>query len=101
MIYAQFWHAGLSGKLIPACGSDSVLPMDGRLNMGSIHARARARLAEPFFARKFAAFTIHRGESYSRSRPVSAAAFDSDGRAIPASDISPAYLVGDRIAPHS
>ena len=51
MRYVQFYHnsTGWNGKdfsgpvkLIPRCGSDGVLPLDGRLSLATCHALARS-----------------------------------------------------------
>lgn len=98
MIYAQFWYKGLSGDLIPACGSDSVLRIDGRLSVARQHAAARARLAEPFFARKFNAYTLHQGESFTRSRCLMALPASLHGL-VDTEEVSDAYLERGRVAP--
>lgn len=97
MIYAQFWHRGTTGKLIPACGSDSILHLDGRLNETSRHDRALNLMAQPFYARKFEAFTIHKGESYSRSRPLSKLPVNHSGH-VSANEVSEAYLINGRVS---
>lgn len=91
MIYAQFWHRGTHGLLIPACGSDSVLPIDGRFGTARQHAVARERLSHPFFAAKFEAYSIHAGPSFSRSRPLQSLPATARGMVRP-DDVSPEYL---------
>jgi len=82
MIYAQFWHKGTDGLLRPACGSDSVLPIDGRFSAFRQHETACARLREPFFKRKYDAYTLHRGESYSRNTCTTIRPMGTDGNPI-------------------
>ena len=75
MIFAEFYHdsTGWNGKdfsgpvkLIPACGSDSVLPIDARLNV--IRAAGMAR--EVCKRRGYKGFTLNAGESYTRNRAI-------------------------------
>ena len=80
MIFAEFWHnstgyvAGTippqyspdSVKLIPACGSDSVAVLDGRLGPARRIEEARAICKK----RGFLGFSIHAGESFSRSSTI-------------------------------
>ena len=77
MIYAQFWHnstgyiAGTTPpqyspahvKPIPACGSDAVFILDGRLSRANMAAKARAICK----ARGFIGFNLERGPAFSRS----------------------------------
>lgn len=76
MRFVQYYHnsTGYSGPVhaIPACGSEGVLPLDGRLSLASCHARAREqarrlRAVQPGFI----AYRIEAG-TYRQSRPVSA-----------------------------
>ena len=73
MIFAEFYHesTGWNGKdfsgpvkLIPACGSDSVLILDGRFNARNQAAEARKVCS----VRKFKGFTLNQGETFNRSR---------------------------------
>ena len=75
MRYAQFFHnsTGWNGtdfsgpvRLIEACGSDSVAVLDGRLSLASCEREA-AIIARK---RKFLAFRIMAGRSYTFSNPV-------------------------------
>lgn len=80
MIFAQFWHnstgyvAGTippqyspqAVKLIEACGSDSVAIIDGRLGAFRREEEARAICKK----RGFLGFSIHAGESFSRSSTI-------------------------------
>lgn len=97
MIYAQFWHKGTSGKLIPACGSDSVLIIDGRYGAPRQHAAAKARLAEPFFARKYDAYTLHAGAMFSGARCLMSRPFTANGTPIALDDISDTYQSNGRL----
>jgi hypothetical protein len=76
MRFAQFYHesTGWNGKdyggpvhLIPKCGSDGVLPFDGRWGMDRCvdHARKVARTMPDVRG-----FTIEVGERYSNSKIV-------------------------------
>ena len=80
MIYAEFYHLSTgyiegtippqfsdnARKPIPACGSDSVLKIDGRLNM-----RNRVLIATDVCRKRgFLGFTLNAGASFSRSREI-------------------------------
>ena len=80
MIYAEFYHistgyvagtippqfSDTARKPIPACGSDSVLKIDGRLN-----AYNRVRVASDVcLKRGYLGFTLNAGESFTRSREI-------------------------------
>lgn len=73
MRFAEFYHdsTGWNGrdfsgpvKLIPACGSDSVAILDGRLSSANAAAHARDICRK----RGFKGFTLHAGSSFTRSR---------------------------------
>lgn len=73
MIFAQFFHdsTGWNGRdfsgpvsLIPACGSDSVLLIDGRFSRANAAAYARKIAA----ARGWKGFTLNAGDSFSQAR---------------------------------
>lgn len=79
MRYAEFYHpsTGWNGKdfsgpvkLIPACGSDSILPFDGRWS----DARCIAEARRVCILRGRNGFTMHAGElnrpSYRETRPL-------------------------------
>ena len=77
MRFAEFYHpsTGWNGRdcsgpvtLIPACGSDSVLPFDGRWSERRCIERARKVCAK----RGWNGFTMNAGESYTRSRQTRA-----------------------------
>lgn len=76
---AEFYHpsTGWNGRdfsgpvqLIPACGSDSILPLDGRLSLSSCARLAR----ETCLRRGFQGFTLHAGQmnrpEYREIRPL-------------------------------
>lgn len=67
MIYAQFYEYNLAGKLDEAIGERSVVVMDARLSSANIGAIAASECEK----RKFAAWRIFRGDSFTRSAPVS------------------------------
>lgn len=52
---------------IPSCGSDGVLPVDGRLNAESIAAIARREC----IPRKSCGYQVFQGESFTASRAIS------------------------------
>lgn len=71
MIFAEYWHYGLDGKLRPACGSDSVVTIDGRFGIQRQHAYAREhykriKAVQPHYA----GYVLRSGASYSDSRPL-------------------------------
>lgn len=72
MFFAVFYHANLSGKLSPVCGSDGVVHIDGRFSKERASATAREqahrlRRVKPHLL----GFQLFKGESYSRCSPVS------------------------------
>jgi hypothetical protein len=93
MIYAQFWHRGTHGKLIPACGSDSVWIIDGRFGPHNRVIEARKALAHRVTkdCRNYEAVTIHSGRTFSDSRCVTDLPLRQSGLSAP-SDIAPQYL---------
>ena len=68
MLYAQFYQkSAISDSLVEACGDRSVIILDGRYSPqtnGEIAAREAAK-------RGYLAWSIHRGESFTRSTKVS------------------------------
>lgn len=75
MRFAQFYHrsTGWNGRdctgpreAIPKCGSDSVLPFDGRWGMA--RCLEAARVACHTYGH--VGFTVEEGETYTRSRVV-------------------------------
>lgn len=80
MRYVQFYHesTGWNGrdysgptKLIPRCGTDGVLPLDGRLSLDSCHRKAREQAAR-LYVRPLAYQIESGGRPYSGSRPITA-----------------------------
>lgn len=94
MIYAQFWHKGTDNLLRPACGSDSVLLIDGRYGSWRQHETAQARLRQSFYARKFDAYTLHVGGSFSRSRCLSALPITPLSGAVDPATVNPEFMAG-------
>lgn len=66
MQWAEFYHMGLSGKLIPACGSDAVYRFDGRIGP----ARQREEAVAYGRKRGYLAYSLHHGPRYTDARPV-------------------------------
>jgi hypothetical protein len=75
MTFAEFYHrsTGWNGTdfsgpvtLIPACGSNSVLPFDGRWSLA--HCIEEARYVGK--RRGYLGFTLNRGEAYSRASEI-------------------------------
>lgn len=67
MVFAEFYHRGvMTGKLIPACGSDSVCYIDGRLALCNMKSAAR----DVAKRRGFPAFRIMRGPAFNRAAPM-------------------------------
>ena len=67
MIYAQFYHYGLSGNLVEACGDCSVVIIDARLKPRTIGEIA----ADECKKRGYVAWAIFKGESFTNSVRVS------------------------------
>lgn len=67
MIYAQFYHYGLSGNLVEACGDRAVVIIDARLKSRTIGEIA----ADECKKRGYAAWAIFKGESFTNSVRVS------------------------------
>ena len=80
MKFAEFYHLStgyVAGTIppqfsdaarrpIPACGSDSVLKLDGRFSMQTC-----ARIAASVCVRRgYIGFTVNAGESFTRSREI-------------------------------
>lgn len=66
MIYAEFYNSTPSG-LQPACGDRSVIILHGRHSPSTNGQIAAAECAK----RGYAAWRIFRGESFTRSSPIS------------------------------
>jgi len=71
MRYAQFYQMsvafpGKPSKAIPACGDRAVIILDARNRMDFSEAIAKRECQK----RKFIGYSIHEGESFTRSRQV-------------------------------
>ena len=67
MLYAQFYDRNSSGKLAEACGDRSVIILDGRYSNdtnGKISAEECSK-------RGYLAWRVFKGDSFTRSKPVS------------------------------
>lgn len=85
MRYAEFYHLS-TGTLcavhaIPACGSDSVWPFDGRYSLAHCVRQARALLAQSGARHQkgYVGFAICEGSSYIASRTIRALELTADG----------------------
>lgn len=67
MIFAQFFETKLNGKLDHALGDRSVIIIDARLKSETIGQIAAMECKK----RGYEAWQIFRGDSFTRSRPVS------------------------------
>ena len=67
MIYAQFYHYGLSGNLVEACGDRSVVIINALLRMSTINEIA----AKECKKRGYIAWAIFKGGSFTNSVRVS------------------------------
>lgn len=68
MIYAQFYQkSAISDEIIEVCGDRSVVIIDGRLSSENIGKIA----AECCKQRKYLAWAIFKGESFTRSKRIS------------------------------
>lgn len=67
MIYAQFYHYGLYGNLVEACGDRSVVIIDARLRNATVGKIA----AKECKKRGYDAWAIFKGESFTNSVRVS------------------------------
>lgn len=67
MIYAQFYHYDLGGKLAEACGDRAVVIIDARLRKATVGKIA----AEECKKRGYDAWAIFKGESFTNSSPLS------------------------------
>lgn len=67
MIFAQFYDRKLDGTLGEALGDRSVVIFDGRLAKATVTRLASAEAVK----RGFEAFSIHAGDSFTRSRKLS------------------------------
>jgi hypothetical protein len=69
MIYAQFFqHSAIDkSKLIEACGDRAAIILDGR-NTTDTHKHIAAHECKN---RGFVAYQLHKGDSFTRSNPIS------------------------------
>lgn len=67
MIYAQFYHYGLTGDLVEACGDRAVVIIDARLKPRTVGEIA----ADECKKRGYVAWAIFKGESFTNSVRVS------------------------------
>ena len=67
MIYAQFYHYDLAGKLEEACGDRAVVIIDARLRTTTIGEIAAKECSK----RGYVAWAIFKGESFTNSVRVS------------------------------
>jgi len=67
MIYAQFYHYGLDGNLVEACGDRWVVIIDARLRSATVCKIAEEECKK----RGYDAWAIFRGESFTNSAIVS------------------------------
>ena len=65
MYYAQFYHIALSSnhQLVEACGDRAVIILDGREGLATHRKIAKTECNK----REFDGFSIHKGETFSRS----------------------------------
>lgn len=71
MKYIQFWHKPVerfSDSPVEACGDRSVIIVDGRWSIDRITELAKVECQK----RKYYGFSIHQGESFTRSRVIKA-----------------------------
>ncbi len=60
--HIQFLHESIiSGELIPACGSDSVHPLDGRLKLSNMIRTAKLQIESLKSVQQYKHFEIHQG----------------------------------------
>lgn len=73
--FVQFYHKSTGYKepvrLIEACGSDSVLKLDGRLSLQNMIERARQRADELRNVQKYEAFKVMRSiRMFGKAKPL-------------------------------
>jgi hypothetical protein len=80
MIFAQFYHPSATdpSTLIEACGDRSVAIIDARLKSSTIGEIA----AEECVKRGYKAWRIFKGETFTRSYPISQLHYVSDGKPV-------------------
>lgn len=59
--YAQFFQIDGSGAVAEGCGTDSIMPLDGRLNVSSMRREALAQIDRLKNVRKYCGYQIRRG----------------------------------------
>ena len=64
--YAEFFQVNLAGEIAPACGSDSIIRLDGRNSRYNQEMLAE----EECRRRKFVAWRLIRGESLLKAQPI-------------------------------
>lgn len=85
MIYAQFYQrSAASSEVIEACGDRSVVILDGRCSKQWMGETAAAECQR----RGYVAWRIFKGESFTRSAPVSQLWFVDHGEPV----FNPAWL---------
>ena len=72
MKYIQLYNKDLSGKVVEAMGSFSVLVVDGRVNLDNIINLGFELLEKENKISRgyYVGFKVHQGESFSRSKPI-------------------------------
>jgi hypothetical protein len=73
MIYAQFWQMSVAHQWnnftsapIEACGDRAVIILDGRNSMATHREIAKVECTK----RGYIGYTLHKGESFTRSKPI-------------------------------
>ena len=71
MTYVQFFYVDLAGKVSEACGDRSVVILDGRCRRSWMEATALAECRK----RKYVAWQLCKGETFTRSAPITSVQF--------------------------
>lgn len=68
MVFVQYYDIDLAGKLSECCGDRAVVVLDGRNSLETMHKDAKAfnGVNRP----EYKAYRIYKGESFSRSNPI-------------------------------
>ncbi len=75
MVYVQYFQkSAISNDLVSACGDRSVVILDGRNNLETMQNDARQ--FNGYRRPHYPAFQIMRGESFSRSSPITSIILD-------------------------
>jgi hypothetical protein len=70
-VYAKFYEPDLTGKLVPALGSDSVAVLDGRFGLERLTEAARSILRSLAVVQPgYCGFVIYRGSRFGEGREV-------------------------------